>query len=399
MDEFTYERLPNETVDEYEYRICSMKDAIGSWDDVARIINDELEQDYTESRYRKKYAQSQEYLSLGSGYIVDIDALDDESKESLNYAMERQKVHAQKLEMSRQIRQQGRFEFFYQNVKDAIATLPVPEFEPLPSSSGKKEYVLAVADLHYGSSYTSENNIYSREIAKQRLEDLCWQTIEFIKENGLSHLNIVSLGDTIEGILRMTDLKLNDIPVVDAVVEVSRLMAQFLNSLSVHCEIDFYAVSAANHSQTRPLGSKASELATEDLERIIVNYISDMLEANNRVIVHTDLSKDYIAFKIFDFDCIALHGHQVGNLNNAIKDYSALHQKFYSYMMIGHLHSPQEIVVGERDHHNCEVLVSGAMIGSCQYSDKILKGAKACAKIYTFDEKHGHIGSTTFILN
>ena len=52
---------PNEeNEDQYVFRICSMKDSAGmTWQEVANIINQALNNNYTESAYRKKYQQFQ----------------------------------------------------------------------------------------------------------------------------------------------------------------------------------------------------------------------------------------------------------------------------------------------------------------------------------------------------
>lgn len=387
-----FKRLDGENDKEYILRICGAKTDIGcTWDDIANIINEELGYDRTGLAYRKFYTRH--------NHDIDMPKLDYETQSSIAIRMERDKLQATKLEESRFLRHYSRFDLFYSNIREAIESLPMPTLNPLPVSCSDKEYVLTLSDLHYGSTYESENNEYSRKECERRLSALLGEVIEFVKYEGVRHMHILSLGDTVQGILRMTDIQINDIPVVDCVVEVSRLLAQFLNELSAYTFIDFYAVSAANHSQTRPLGSKASELATEDVERIIINYISDMLLNNPRVWAHTDMSRDYVCFKIFDYNIIAMHGHQIKDKNNAIKDMSALCQKFYDYMFMGHYHSRQEICVGEKDGHNIEVLISPALIGSCQYSDKMMTGAKSAACIYEFDERHGHTGTKTFILN
>lgn len=386
-----FNKLSNETNDEYIIRICGMKEELGvTWDKIADIINDNLGVDRTESTYRKFYARHTQSLPLN---------IDAETAESLLTQVERAKLQTTKVEMNRYLRQYSRFDLFYDNIRDAIETLPMPEVKPAPAVTNDKEYILAISDLHYGATYSSENNEYSRKECERRLNVLLGEVIDFVKYEGIDHLNVVSLGDTIQGILRMTDLQLNDIAVVDCVVEISRIIAQFLNELSAYVFVDYYAVSAANHSQTRPIGSKASELAAEDVERIIINYVSDLLADNGRVWVYTDMSRDYIDFSVFDYNVIAMHGHQVKNMQTAIRDMSALCQKFYDYMLIGHFHSAQEICVGERDGHNIEVLVSPSIIGSCQYSDKLMKGAKASAKIYEFDERRGHTMTKTIILN
>ena len=114
-------------------------------------------------------------------------------------------------------------------------------------------------------------------------------------------------------------------------------LLNFLNELSASCDITYYHVPKSNHSQTRPLGSKASEIASEDMEKIIVNYISDLLANNPRVTVTSNLEKDYVDFKIFDFECSALHGHQIKkSLKLVLRIYLILIGKWYSFLFRTH---------------------------------------------------------------
>ena len=50
-----FSRRSGEAELEYILRICSQKDIIGTWDKVASILNDNLNKNYNESTYRKKY--------------------------------------------------------------------------------------------------------------------------------------------------------------------------------------------------------------------------------------------------------------------------------------------------------------------------------------------------------
>jgi len=313
---------------------------------------------------------------------------------------ERYKLQATKLEKDRDDRHLSKFELFYDNIKDAITRLEPPIFNLNHTYyNDDKEWVLGMGDFHYGATFDSQNNQYSREICKQRLEKLLFVLQEEIDRNEINKIKVVNVSDTIQGILRLTDLQINDIPIVECVVEISRLLAEFLNQLSAYCEIEYYHVSTANHSQIRPLGSKASEIATEDMEKIIVNYISDLLANNNRVQVISDLDKEYITFNIFDFKTIVMHGHQLKSVPNTIRDLSNLHRTFYDYAFLGHRHSANEIIVGEGKHHNIEILTCPSFVGSDPYADKLMVGSKAMCKLYEFDSVHGHIGSKNIILN
>ena len=154
-------------------------------------------------------------------------------------------------------------------IADQIKQLPPPDcITPVDYDGNDEEdmeYVLGLADLHIGSCFEGVNNSYSIEEATRRFDILLGYMIDFIHKKHISKLKILSLGDAIQGILRLSDLRLNEGPVVDSFVVAVRLIADFLNKLSAYCRIEFLMVCYSNQDQLRPLGTKASELASEDM--------------------------------------------------------------------------------------------------------------------------------------
>jgi hypothetical protein len=395
-----YKRFVDEQDEQLIYRICSEKEKIGSWQEVADILNDLLGTEYNESKFRKQYQAFQKMLEANQEKFVDDNAQLEANKQILEMIKkERIKLQATKLSENRYDRQDSKFELFYENIADAIKRLDPPKLVRTSINESDVQYVLGLGDIHYGAKFKSVNNEYSREECKRRFGKLLGYLEDFIESESISHLKIINVADTIQGILRFTDLQINDIPVVDSVVEISRILAEFLNELSEYCTIEYYHAPQANHSQTRPLGSKASEVATEDMERIIINYISDLLSKNDRVSVISNFKSDYVDIKIFDFDCFATHGHKVKDIKGIISDMSNRNRKFYSYAFLGHTHSANEIIVGEDEFSNKEVLTIPAFIGSDPYADSLYVGSKAMAKLYMFDRKYGKIMSRNIILN
>ena len=395
-----YKRDENETEEELIYRICLEKDIIGTWDDVAEILNKLLGYEYTNSKYRKQFQAFEKMLEANQSKFSDGDAqLEEIRLATENLKKERLKLQATKLSETRYDRQDSRFELFYENVRDAIIRLKQPKLVRTSINESDSQYVLGFGDIHYGARFKSTNNEYSREECKSRFGVLLSSVEDLVRTENISNLKIINVADTIQGILRMTDLQINDIPVVDCVVEISRILAEFLNELSASCSIEYYHVPQANHSQTRPLGSKASEVATEDMERIIINYISDLLSNNDRVEIISNLNADYVDVKIFDFECFATHGHKIKDIKGVISDMSNRNRKFYSYAFLGHTHSANEIIVGEDEFSNKEVLTIPAFIGSDPYADSLFVGSKGMAKLYLFDRKYGKIMSKNIILN
>lgn len=172
MDDIkSYKRLDGETPEELIYRVCADKDSIGSWNDVALILNTLLNQDYGESTYRKKFQSFNKMLDANRKKFSDsskqLDELDKKIKE---YRQEQIKLQTLNIERNRLDRSESRQELYYQYVGNVINTLPLPEFEDIISyeDNNSHEYILNLSDLHYGASFVSENNIYSPEITRER---------------------------------------------------------------------------------------------------------------------------------------------------------------------------------------------------------------------------------------
>lgn len=372
------------------------------WDDVCNLRTSYTSVPEHRDTVRKGAKIFFEYLS--SGWInppsesIDTSQIDKKIQE---LQKERYKLQATKIAPNRISRQDSRFEMFYENVANEIKELEPPEFEYVPCgfNLSNREYLLSIADIHAGSTFVSLNNEYSLDICEERFNKLYSYVIDYVKANSIDKLKVLCLGDDIQGILRISDLKLNEKPVVESTVFVARLLAEFLNKLSQYAQIDFIFCPTSNHSQIRPLGTKHSELASEDVEYIIGNYISDVLVNNDRVNVNLNFGKEYILFNIAGFESIAMHGHQIKNVITSIKDLSMQHKKFFSYLFLAHFHSATEIIAAEGDTSDIEVLVCPPFIGSCPYSDSLGKGAKASCKIFAFDPVYGHVGTEKIILN
>lgn len=314
---------------------------------------------------------------------------------------ERIKIQTANIERNRLDRSESRQEMYYEYIGSVIDTLPLPEFKPILSSANHIiNYLVGLADIHYGASFKSVNNEYSPEIAKERFEFLTSKLIDFIQEKNIGKLTIVSLGDLLQGILRLSDLKINDTSVMKATVEVCRLIAIMLNELSAYAEIAYYHTPSANHTQIRVLNAKPSELADEDLEYLMGNYIHDLCANNKRIHVHLAKDgEDFIDIYIPGNEILAMHGHQIKNVENSIRDKSILHKKFYDTLIVGHLHNGKVIPSHEGIIGDAEVLVSPSFVESDPYSDSINKGSKASVNIWGFDKLYGHTETYKIILN
>lgn len=403
MDE-KLKRMNGESQDEYFYRICNMKESLGfTWPQMADIFNKEFGCSKGDTAYRKKWAAFKSVLDANTDKIVGENAYLDEIKAAKReLEKERQKLYATKIEASRALRQESRAELFYENLRDAITTLPMPVFTDYGNAAerSEKEYLLAIADIQAGAKFKLDCNEYSLAVCKDRFNELLRMVVDYVLDNHVFKLNIVGLGDTIQGILRLSDLKLNETSVVESTVTVARLIACFLNDLSEYCYVEYYHTPTSNHTQTRNLGSKANELAFEDMEYVIGHYIQDMLSMNESVRVHLHDGYDYIDIPIFNFNVTAMHGHTIKNIDTALKDISSARRKFIDYLVIGHWHNGKVVPGNEHGGHDTELLMCPSFQGTDPYAfNRLGYSSKAACKMFIFDRERGCTGTEKFILN
>ena len=400
-----YKRLENESDKELINRICSEKNKIGSWQDVADIINNILGTTFTESKYRKNFRLYSEGYNDSQNKTIQEHNFELEKK--LNeIKKERIKLQTLNAERNKIDRIEARKELYYEQIGSMISTLEPPVFNDWEPNIAqieedyKEEYLLTIADIHSGATFKTEYNEYSPAIMLDRFDELTQKTISFIKKHNCKVLHVVGLGDFIQGCIHMNDLKINDSTVVKATVQVSQAMAEFLNKISKYVRIDYYHIISSNHSQMRYLGTKASELMGEDMEYIIGHYIKDSLANNKNIEVYVDEeASDYKEFEILQYKIIAMHGHQVKDINTLLNSISSKKNEMIDYIVLGHQHNHKVITGNDGCTYDTEVLVSPSFVGSDPFADLIMKGSKASVMIYGFHEFEGHNETYKFILN
>ena len=397
-----YNRNPGESEEEFICRVCALKDKIGTWKGVADILNEKLGHDYTESAYRKKYQSFSNMMSkCYPNQNMDTKLVADIEQTRATLRKERIKLQTLNLERSRLDRAEARQELYYEYIGSVVEALPMPELQPIYDDGyTNMDYVLAIADCHYGAKFKTPYNEYSPTIFKQRLGKLMGKIIDFIKSKNLKSLLVVGLGDDIQGILRMTDLQINDSSVVKSVVEYSRYMTEFLVELSKYCYVYYYHCPTANHSQIRALNAKANELATEDLEYIIGNYIKDLCRGNDRItIALADENSEIIKVDVHSFNVVACHGHRLKTTETALRDLSDMSGQMVDYVIMGHQHGSKELTANIRKGYNAEILVAPSFIGSDPYSESLYKGSHGACKVFGFDREDGHTETYNWILD
>ena len=243
-----------ESIKSYFNRICENKDVLNLvWEDITALMNKETGKNYKESAYRKRWANYKEGLQDGFRKAIDEDKTLKEYETSLlKIQEEKVKLRDNRTALAQQIRAKARFENIVDELKDAMKDSLEPLIINSPKKNGKESdsvIVAAFSDFHVGSEFEHFFGRYSIEIFKERLEEYVAKIISIGEQNKVSTIKILSLGDTISGIIHVSTRLQNAENVIAQIKIASEYIAQALANLAKHFTTVEYYTALGNHGR------------------------------------------------------------------------------------------------------------------------------------------------------
>lgn len=304
---------------------------------------------------------------------------------------ERIKLQTEKVEYNRWLRENSRNEMIVEKIVNAISTLdPLPSPLPIRIKNDKREYLLCFSDSHYGSLFELKDlfgniiNSYSPEIFEQRMGYLLYQLIEIIKKENIRILNIFSLGDDIDGILRVSQLMKLRYGIIESTIKYSEYMSKWLNELSKYVKIKIQFVGG-NHQQLRLINQPKGTFVEENMVKVMVEFIRERLKDNsNFQIVENPTGMAYA--QLCCSTILGIHG-EVKNMGRAIDEFSRVYGVPIDYLIGGHLHHSKSETIGI----NQEVINVPSIIGVDDYSLSLNKTSNAGATLLVFENLKGKV--------
>jgi hypothetical protein len=373
---------------------------IGTWPDVADILNSELHYEFCESRYRKQFQAFQKMLNANEKKFVSDDTyLKQIQSEKRDIQVERFKLQTEKIENNRWLREYARDELIVEKIVDAIKELkPLKVPEVIPVVHNQQEGTLAFGDEHYGIEFEKKGlrgetiNAYNPEIFEDRMWDLLHQTVGIIQKEGLTKLNIFNIGDSCEGVLRAGQLMKLRYGVVESTVRYANFICEWLNVLSDYVNI-VYQMTSGNHTELRFFNLPKGSFENENMELVIREMIKARLNDNpNFTIIENPTG--HIFDTISGSNVMGIHGDTKG-LSDAIKDFSNTYKIGIDILVGGHYHHNKSETVGV----NRDVINIPSIIGIDDYSMSLNKTSNAGATLFMLEEGRGKVMEYNIKLN
>lgn len=384
--------MPGETDDQLIYRVTNDKDLIGSWNDVADVLNELLGTHYGESKFRKDKATFDRMLNANRDMFVDSDKqLQDIRIAQRELEKTRKKIQTEKLEYSKWLREDARAEMVTEKICNAVRelkTLDIPEY--IPPIHDHKSYLLCLADAHYGIEFEIKDlfgniiNEYSPEIFETRMWNLLNKVVQIVNKEHITELNVWELGDGLQGVLRLNSqlMKLR-YGIIDSSILYANFLANWLNELSKYVRIKFQMVIDSNHNQLRICGAPKNAFVDENMSKSMLVLIKERLKDNkNIVILENPTGMDYSVLSTYAV--LGIHG-EVPNIKTAIDEYARAYQTHFDYLIGAHCHHKMNVEVGI----DAECLTVRSIIGVDPYGMSLRKTSNPGASLFEFELGQG----------
>lgn len=259
---------------------------------------------------------------------------------------------------------------------DSLNKLPTFEFEKMKHDN-EVEAILLFSDLHIGVNCDNFYNKYNTTIAKERLEKLATDTIEYCKIFKVYRLSVIDLGDSISGNIHLASRINQQCDVIDQVMIAGEYIAQFLNYLAQSGIIVTYRSVSDNHA--RVTANYKEHIETENFNRLILWYLKERLKNTKVEFIDDNLDYSIGNFKLHDKNIVYVHGH-LDNINTVFQNFVGATKSFVDYVLLGHYHSPKQKV-----YQNCNVIVNGSIVGTDEYALSKRLFTEPSQKLLIFD--------------
>lgn len=315
-----------------------------------------------------------------------------EAKEELDKS--RLKLRTENLEYAANKREIARHDMLSEEIVAAINRLEPIKFSRKfePSKSYEQVGVLCIGDEHYGTIIDMESlfgekvNVYNPDVFKARMEKLM-NDIEndsyFV--SSFSRLVVFDLGDSIQGILHMSDLMKLKAGIVDCSMEYAEYISQWLVELSERLQVPIeYIAVGGNHSAIRSLNMKKGDLPEDNIAKIITQIVQLRLADNPNIEVAPYAE---CGFKtIQGVNILAYHGDDTKDVTREIAFFEDYHQIDIDILLLGHFHHLEQQSVGIGLNTEKEVIKCPSIVGIDDFSKRCRKLSRAGALLMLFED-------------
>lgn len=307
---------------------------------MADILNELLNTEYTESKFRKTYQSFEKMLKANQSKFADTCAqLEELELKTREFEMEKVKFRDERNAWSKQNYIGGRVVDKLDKLESELLSQGKVNFDShdIQTYESDNDLLVILSDLHIGQCFSSTFGEYNSDIAEERLSKYLCEIIK-IKELHNSQNCFISLqGDMISNSIHKALAITNRENVIEQVKRASELISSFCYELTKHFNRVFLSSVVGNHSR---IDRKEDALHDERLDSLIEwNVGLSLKHIDNFVVLNRKIDNGIVDIPIRGKTYISVHGDYDGFSKQGVANL-VLMIGFLPYAILyGHLHT------------------------------------------------------------
>lgn len=265
--------------------------------------------------------------------------LNDFDSKIIELKKERQKMFDQRNALAKIIRERSRQEELNEIIVSAVHSGQLPElnYEFYPVVFSDNDLLVSLNDLHYGANYSNYWGEYNSDICKEMLCEYLDRIIAVANTHQSENCIIWQNGDCISGSIHRSIQVTNKENVIQQVIGVSELIAEFIAELSRHFNKVMFVSVAGNHSRIEP--NKENALVEERLDDLIEWYLGARLQNFENVCIGMGEKIDPTMYliNVRGKNYVGVHGDFDGSATKIQSLQTMVGQPVYA-VLSGHMH-------------------------------------------------------------
>ena len=377
---------------EYKVRLCLLKlnkEIDLDWIEIVEQLNLECSADHLR-KLAYAYKEYSEYLENETINKTDEDKIIKEYELKKNeFEKEKIKFRDAKRAYNKILNEDAKFDAIKEILINEIRRFEkekplLNQFANNDIRSGQAKACLMLSDFHLGVEVNNSFNKYNTDVCIERINSIKDKVIKYSQLHDIDTLKIELLGDLISGAIHTTLRIYNNENVVQQVIMISEILADFISELAFYIpKIEIYN-SVGNHG--RVFQDKKQSIPDENFEYLIKWWLKERLKGySNITFIENDFDKEFITYEICGVKVVSCHGHNI-KLNSVIQDLSTMLRYIPDEIHLGHWHS-----ASNNNYNNVEVIVNGSLVGTDQFAKGICKVNKPSQKFIVYTDEVGKL--------
>lgn len=371
---------------QYIWRLALAKDS-GSldmtWEELADVFNENLENNYGSSAYRKKFQQAQHFYDDVFSKMDDTEYSQELMKQKRE--LERLKIqfrderNAWNKQNYTDARVEQKLDYLEEELRD-MGKIDFPEHE-IVETKGDNDMLVILSDFHIGQCFDSAWGKYNSDIAFKRVEQLAEKVRKVQYKHKSENLYIAISGDLISGNIHKSIAITNREDVITQIKIASKIIINFCYNMSKYFKKVYVTNVAGNHSR---IDKKDDALHSERLDDLVGWVVNSSLQhIDNIIFLPNGLDIGIGEMTIRGKQYVSVHGDYDKFSKSGVENLVMMIGYIPYAVLFGHLH-----VCSLDECNGVKMIRGGSLAGAGdQYTIEKRLSGKPAQMICVCDEK------------